>query len=120
LEAAVAALDGIASNGAGATRAVGSQGPGRPRRRSRTVAATAATKAKRSRAGRPKGGGRRSSEALEAVAKQPGVTIAELAARMGIKQNYLYRVLPALEQEGKVRKEGRGWHPSAPNRGVKP
>jgi hypothetical protein len=30
---------------------------------------------------------------------------------MGIKQNYLYRVLPILEEEGKVRKEGRGWHP---------
>jgi hypothetical protein len=31
---------------------------------------------------------------------------------MSIKQNYLYRVLPGLEQEGKVRKEGRGWHPT--------
>ena len=30
---------------------------------------------------------------------------------MGIKQNYLYRVLPALQKEGKVAKRGRGWHP---------
>ena len=30
---------------------------------------------------------------------------------MGIKQNYLYRVLPILEEEGKVTKQGRGWHP---------
>jgi hypothetical protein len=30
---------------------------------------------------------------------------------MGIKQNYLYRVLPGLESEGKVSKSGRGWHP---------
>jgi hypothetical protein len=30
---------------------------------------------------------------------------------MGIKQNYLYRVLPGLEQEGKLSKQGRGWHP---------
>ena len=30
---------------------------------------------------------------------------------MGIKENYLYRVLPGLEQEGKIRKDGRGWHP---------
>ena len=29
---------------------------------------------------------------------------------MGIKQNYLYRVLPGLEQDGLVRKDGRGWH----------
>jgi hypothetical protein len=31
---------------------------------------------------------------------------------MGIKQNYLYRVLPGLEQDGQVTKQGRGWHAS--------
>ena len=31
---------------------------------------------------------------------------------MGIKQNYLYRVLPGLEQEKKVAKRGRGWFPA--------
>jgi hypothetical protein len=30
---------------------------------------------------------------------------------MGIKQNYLYRVLPGLEKDGKVVKRGHGWHP---------
>ena len=39
--------------------------------------------------------------------------LRELAARMGIKQNYLYRVLPSLEEEGKVAKQGRGWHPKS-------
>jgi hypothetical protein len=29
---------------------------------------------------------------------------------MGIQQNYLYRVLPGLQKEGLIRKEGRGWH----------
>ena len=29
---------------------------------------------------------------------------------MGIKQNYLYRVMPGLAEEGKVVKSGRGWH----------
>ena len=43
--------------------------------------------------------------------EQAGITIPELASRMGIKQNYLYRVLPILEEEGKVPKQGRGWHP---------
>ena len=42
---------------------------------------------------------------------QPGITIPELAAKMGIKQNYLYRVLPGLEQEKKVEKKDRGWYP---------
>jgi hypothetical protein len=44
---------------------------------------------------------------------QPGITIPELAGRMGIKQNYLYRVLPGLQKEAKVEKKGRGWHPRA-------
>jgi hypothetical protein len=28
---------------------------------------------------------------------------------MGIKQNYLYRVVPSLAEDGLVVKEGRGW-----------
>jgi hypothetical protein len=64
-------------------------------------------------AGRRKGSGTRAAEALSFVQGQPGITIPELAAKMGIKQNYLYRVLPGLEQEGKVAKQGRGWHPKA-------
>ena len=55
------------------------------------------------RAGRRKGSGTRAAEALSFVQGQPGITIPELAAKMGIKQNYLYRVLPGLEQEKKVR-----------------
>ncbi len=30
---------------------------------------------------------------------------------MEIQQNYLYRVLPGLAQDGLVEKRGRGWHP---------
>ncbi len=41
----------------------------------------------------------------------PGITIPEIAEQMGIKQNYLYRVLPGLAEDGLVRKDGRGWHP---------
>ena len=48
------------------------------------------------------------AEVLAAVREQPGITIPELAAKMGIKQNYLYRVMPGLEKEGKVTKRGRG------------
>jgi hypothetical protein len=63
------------------------------------------------RVGRRKGSGTRALEALSFVQGQPGITIPELAGKMGIKQNYLYRVLPGLEQENKVAKQGRGWHP---------
>ena len=41
---------------------------------------------------------------------RPGITIPELAEAMGIKQNYLYRVMPTLAEEGQVVKSGRGWH----------
>ena len=60
--------------------------------------------------GRPKGGGTRSAQALQLVSERPGITIPELAEAMSIKQNYLYRVMPSLAEEGKVTKSGRGWH----------
>ena len=62
------------------------------------------------RRGRPKGGGTRAAEALDLVRDRPGITIPELAEAMGIQQNYLYRVMPGLAEEGKVTKSGRGWH----------
>ena len=62
------------------------------------------------RRGRPRGSGTRAIEALELVKARPGITIPELAEAMGIKQNYLYRVMPGLAEEGKVTKSGRGWH----------
>jgi CRP-like cAMP-binding protein len=62
------------------------------------------------RRGRPKGSGKRAQQALELVRAQPGITIPEMATSMGIKQNYLYRVVPDLEKQGLVTKSGRGWH----------
>jgi hypothetical protein len=62
------------------------------------------------RRGRPRGSGTRGAQALELVGQRPGITIPELAEAMGIKQNYLYRVMPGLAKDGKVRKSGRGWH----------
>ena len=123
LESAAAAL----ANVGGSARASASpapkkgrrKGPGRPRGSAAKARATSATATKaavkrkpaRRRAGRRKGSGTRAAEALKLVQGQPGITIPELAAKMGIKQNYLYRVLPGLESEGKVSKSGRGWHP---------
>ncbi len=61
--------------------------------------------------GRPKGTGTRAKEALALVAANPGISITEMAEKMGIKQNYLYRVLPGLADDGLVQKSGRGWLP---------
>jgi len=63
------------------------------------------------RRGRPRGSGGRAHEVLAHVHRQPGITIAELAKRMKIKPNYLYRVLPQLEKDGKVHKREKGYHP---------
>jgi DNA invertase Pin-like site-specific DNA recombinase len=67
------------------------------------------------RALRDSGGGRagqsaRAEQAQKLIAEEPGVTVAELATAMGIGPTYLYRLLPRLEREGKLRKEGKGYH----------
>lgn len=136
LEAAAKALAGVGGSSTASTATPARRGPGRPRgsatksksratgaRRGRppkaaTAAAAAAAPGKgaaapRRRAGRRKGSGTRAAQALQFVTGQPGITIPELAAKMGIKQNYLYRVLPGLEQEKKIKKQGRGWHPAS-------
>src|SRR5918997_4251735 len=43
------------------------------------------------------------------MATDHGITIPEIAEKMGIKQNYLYRVLPGLADDGLVVKDGGGW-----------
>jgi hypothetical protein len=97
LEAAVSALDGVSTGGA-ISAAASSSRPRRARGKSGT-----------GRPGRPKGSGPRAQQTLELIKEQPGITIPELATTMGIKQNYLYRVVPGLQRDGLVRREGRGW-----------
>ena len=99
LEAAQRALEGVGGNGGSAPA------PARRRRSSGSGGGTG-------RRGRPKGSGTRAAEALQIVTDNPGITIPDMAQKMGIQQNYLYRVLPGLEQDAKVRKEGRGWYPT--------
>jgi CRP-like cAMP-binding protein len=105
LEAAAAALDGVPTlmHATSATRRAPARSKAGPaRRRDATHSG---------RRGRPKGSGTRGAEALAIVKHNPGITIPEIAEKMGIKQNYLYRVLPGLADDGLVVKQGRGWHP---------
>ena len=98
LEAAAAALNGVETSGRAGAPA-----------RSRSPRKGSGSGGGDGRRGRPKGSGTRAKEALELVRSRPGVTIPEIAEAMGIKQNYLYRVMPELQKDGLVRKEGRGW-----------
>lgn len=111
LERAAAALEGVGVS------VPARRGPGRPKgskNKPRAASATKATGAKAAPAkrGRRKGSGTRAAQAQRLVKANPGITIPELAKKMGIKQNYLYRVLPTLEEQGRVRREGRNWHPA--------
>jgi hypothetical protein len=92
------------------------RGPGRPR------GATSAGGGKSSGGGRrgssaPKRrrrrrGGTRAEQALKQVADNPGIRASEIATNMNIKPNYVYRVMSELQEDGRVRKEGRGYHAS--------
>ena len=78
-------------------------GVNRPRR--------AASQRRGRRRGRPRGSGGTAAKALEAIRQNPGITVTELARELKMRHpNYLYRVLPQLESQGAVRKDGKGWH----------
>jgi DNA-binding IscR family transcriptional regulator len=43
------------------------------------------------------------------IKSNPGVTVPQIADRMGIRQNYLYRVTAALQKQGSVKRKGQGF-----------
>ena len=85
----------------------------------RAKAALEGVNGPRRAAGRPRGGGggrrrgRRggtTDAVLAHIRQNPGATVREIADALGMKHpNYLYRVLPSLQQQGAVKKEGKGW-----------
>ena len=81
--------------------------PGRPRG-SGTTTRRASGNGRRRRRRR---GGTRAEQALAVIKDNPGITVSELAPKVGISQkNYLYRVMNQLTGDGLVRKQGRGYH----------
>lgn len=77
------------------------RGPGRPSR------STSAPRRRRRR------GGSRADQAVKIISDEPGIGVAELGKKMHLKApNYLYRVLPDLEKEGRIKKRGKGYHPA--------
>jgi hypothetical protein len=90
LEGALASLTG------------GRRGPGRPRGSGSKPPASSGRRRRRR-------GGTRADQAIKLVTDNPGITASQIAERMKIKPNYLYRVLAELEREGKVRKDGRAY-----------
>mgnify|MGYP003405669878 CR=1 FL=1 len=48
---------------------------------------------------------------MKIITENPGIGVADLGKRMKLKApNYLYRVLPDLEKEKRIRKRGKGYY----------
>jgi hypothetical protein len=73
------------------------RGPGRPRGTGRR---------------RGRRGGTRADQAVKIIGQNPGIKVSELGKKMKLNHpNYLYRVLPDLEKDGRIRRKGNGYHP---------
>jgi hypothetical protein len=85
------------------------RGPGRPP--GSTSKRTRASSGNGRRRRRRRAGGTRGDQALAVVRQNPGITVSELGDKLGIAQkNYLYRVMANLQEDGAVKKEGKGFH----------
>ena len=59
-------------------------------------------------------GSTRADQAVKMIKSNPGITVSELGRKMKLNHpNYLYRVLPDLEKEGRIKRQGRGYHPGS-------
>jgi CRP-like cAMP-binding protein len=69
--------------------------------------------------GRPRGsggkrrrkrrGGTRAEQALKLITEKPGINPSDIAKQLGIKPNYMYRVMNELQKDKLVSKRGRGY-----------
>src|SRR3954453_16385816 len=85
------------------------RGPGRPPGGAGSARRASSGNGRRRR--RRRSGGTRGEQALEVVRQNPGITVSELGDQLGVTQkNYLYRVMANLQEDGAVRKEGKGFH----------
>jgi predicted HTH transcriptional regulator len=84
----------------------GRRGPGRPRG-SRNATATPSPRAGAKRRGRRRS--TRADQAVRLVKSNPGITASQIAQRMRIKPNYMYRVLGDLQKDGRLKKNGRAY-----------
>jgi hypothetical protein len=70
------------------------RGPGRPRGTAR----------------RRRRGSTRADQAVRIIKANPGIGVSELGRKMKLNHpNYLYRVLPDLQKEGRIKRRGKGY-----------
>ena len=57
-------------------------------------------------------GSTRANQAVRIIKQNPGITVSDLGRKMKLNHpNYLYRVLPDLQKEGRIKRKGKGYHP---------
>jgi hypothetical protein len=100
-----------------ATSTTTRRGPGRPRKTTAKTTRTRGRPATRAKRAGARGGGRRAGntradQAAAVVRQNPGIGIPEIASKLGIRQNYLYRVMQKLQKERKVTRRNRGFYPA--------
>lgn len=84
----------------------GRRGPGRPRGTASSSSGSGTVKRRRRK------GGTRAEQAVKIVKANPGIGVSDIAKKMKLNApNYLYRVLPDLESEGKIRRSGTKYYP---------
>ena len=50
---------------------------------------------------------------MKLISDNPGISVSELGKKMRLNHpNYLYRVLPDLEKDGRIKRRGKGYHPA--------
>ncbi len=86
--------------------------PGRPSAAASSTESTATPRKRRKRRKtRKRSGGTRADHAVALIEEKPGISASQIAKKLKIKPNYLYRVLGDLEKQGRVKKDGRAYHP---------
>jgi hypothetical protein len=76
----------------------------------RTARRTAGRARGAARRGRRRGS-TRADQAVRIIKQNPGITVSELGKKMKLNApNYLYRVLPDLQKEGRIKRRGKGYH----------
>ena len=106
LEEQIAALDDERGRIERALAELGGTSPRRGRPRG------ASAKPADARPSRRSGGNRttpRRDQALRLIRANPGIRPSELARKMGVAAPYIYRVIPPLIDDGKVKKDGKGF-----------
>lgn len=56
--------------------------------------------------------GRRARQVMEVIRAEPGLSLAQIAERLGSKPGYLYQLLPRLADQGLAREQSSRWHPA--------